>query len=402
MSKALSHFKSLPFVARKVVSILKDRWHYGKLILTLPNGTEFSFEGKQEGLNAHLQIQDYNMLARILTNGDIGFAESYMAGEWDTPDLMALLEAFSQNLDHLPRLQNGNSIFTVINNWLFSLQKNSRKGAKKNIYAHYDLGNRFYGQWLDQSMTYSSALFDRSADLVQAQKNKYEAMCQMVGLFPGAKVLEIGCGWGGFAQYAAETYQAQVTCLTISQAQADYARARIEKAGLSHLVEIKLLDYRDCDGVYDAIVSIEMFEAVGESYWPVYFDTLKARLKPGAKAGLQIITMHDDLFEDYKGRTDFIQKYVFPGGMLPSLTALTEQVKRIDCKSELVRQFGQDYAKTLRLWNERFEAAWNDSKLEGFDSVFKKLWQFYLAYCQAGFATERTNVIHMTVERPVA
>jgi cyclopropane-fatty-acyl-phospholipid synthase len=162
------------------------------------------------------------------------------------------------------------------------------------------------------------------------------------------------------------------------------------------------MDYRDCEGDYDAIVSIEMFEAVGEAYWPVYFDTLKARLKPGAKAGLQIITMDDDLFEDYKGRTDFIQKYVFPGGMLPSLTALTQQVKRIGCRSELVRQFGQDYAKTLKLWNDRFEAAWHENKLEGFDIVFKRLWQFYLAYCQAGFATERTNVIHMTVERPVA
>jgi len=224
----------------------------------------------------------------------------------------------------------------------------------------------------------------------------------MVGVSKGAKLLEIGCGWGGFAHYAAETYQAHITCLTISQAQADYARARIEKAGLSHLVDIQLVDYRDCKGEFDAIVSIEMFEAVGENYWPVYFDTLKARLKPGGKAGLQIITMHDDLFEDYRGRTDFIQKYVFPGGMLPSLKALSEQVQRIGCEAKLIRQFGQDYAKTLRYWNDRFEAAWEEGKLTGFDLVFKKLWQFYLAYCQAGFATERTNVIHLSVQRPVA
>jgi cyclopropane-fatty-acyl-phospholipid synthase len=253
-------------------------------------------------------------------------------------------------------------------------------------------------------MTYSSALFDgerfrEHKDLSAAQTAKYARLAELVDLQPGQHVLEIGCGWGGFAQYAAETVGANVTGVTISRAQHDYAVERMARLGLSDKVRIRLMDYRDIQGQFDAVVSIEMFEAVGESYWGVYFDKLREVLKKGGKAGLQIITIADDMFEDYKSRADFIQKYVFPGGMLPSAQKLVEQTHAAGLKLISNFGFGHDYAETLKQWGQRFEAAWKEGRIKGFDAQFRKLWLFYLAYCEAGFRTERTNVLQLQLQR---
>ncbi|OYW79988.1 MAG: hypothetical protein B7Z26_07175 [Asticcacaulis sp. 32-58-5] len=275
-----------------------------------------------------------------MASGDIGFCDGYREGEWDTPDLAALLTVLSHNLDKIRILLVGNPLVRAFNNILHAFNKNTKAGSKRNIFAHYDLGNDFYGQWLDPTMTYSSALFQGETDLESAQTAKYAALAKLVDLKPGQHVLEIGCGWGGFAQYAAQTIGAKVTCLTISPAQAEYATARMKRHGLDNLVDIRLMDYRDVEGEFDAIVSIEMFEAVGEAYWDAYFDQVKARLKPGGKAGLQIITIRDDLFDEYRQRSDFIQKYIFPGGMLPSLEKLKAQAARVGLSP--LKTYGSD------------------------------------------------------------
>jgi cyclopropane-fatty-acyl-phospholipid synthase len=390
---------SAPFFARQALRIVKAHWCFGQIEFHLPNAQTINIMGKKKGPRAHLKINDYGFMRRILANGDIGFFEGYRAGEWESHDLFALLEAFSLNLDALKVLQDGNILMRLYNGLVHALRANTKAGSRKNILAHYDLGNDFYAQWLDPSMTYSSALFDRPNDLETAQWRKYEALAQMIDLKAGQDVLEIGCGWGGFAHYAAQTVGAKVTCVTISQAQFDYATARMKNLGLSDKVTILLMDYRDIKGQFDAVVSIEMFEAVGEAYWPVYFEKIRACLKPKGRAGLQIISIRDDLFEDYRSRTDFIQKYVFPGGMLPSMSKLSAQIKLATLTTTGCRHFAKDYAVTLRLWADRFEAAWAADKISGFDVGFKRLWLFYLAYCAAGFASGRTDVVQIGLTR---
>ena len=282
-------------------------------------------------------------------------------------------------------------------------QGNSKAQARKNIAHHYDLGNDFYRLWLDDSMTYSSALFTTGQEsLEKAQEQKYASMVDLMGSKPGDHVLEIGCGWGGFAEYAAGKRGLKVTGLTISQAQHDYAVARIAKAGLSHMVEIKLQDYRDETGVYDGIASIEMFEAVGEKYWPVYFENVMARLRPGAKATFQIITVADARFETYRKTVDFIQKYVFPGGMLPSPSALRAEVERAGMKVLHSTQFGKSYSLTLRRWHDAFNARWTEVAGMGFDERFRRMWNFYLTSCAGAFEGGNCDVTQITIARPAA
>jgi cyclopropane-fatty-acyl-phospholipid synthase len=391
--------KGVPFILRQVVRMLKAKWQSGTLDIKLPNGRVLTFKGKETGAYGLIEVRDFKFLRRVLTAGDIGFFDGYRAGEWDTPDLHALLETFCHNLDSIERLMSGNRLMGLLNRVVHWLRPNSRAGAKRNIFAHYDLGNHFYSQWLDETMTYSSALFAGDGNLEDAQTRKYAELARLVDLKAGQSVLEIGCGWGGFAQYAASVIGANVTCLTISEAQAQYARERMARLGLDDKVDIRLTDYRDIEGQFDAVVSIEMFEAVGETYWPAYFDKVKSVLKPGGKAGLQIITIRDDLFEDYRKRTDFIQKYVFPGGMLPSIDKLKEQSARVGLAFKADRQFGLDYTRTLKQWTERFETAWQEGRIKGFDNAFRRLWLFYLAYCAAGFQTRRTDVIHLSLEK---
>ena len=390
-----------PRVFAMLIRLLAANWTVGRLTLRLPNGEEHLLSGGEPGPQATLIVKDYGFARRVLAAGDIGFAEGYMAGEWDTPHLATLLETLVDNYDHIRRLFDGNWIFMALNWWGHRRNRNSKAGSKKNIHAHYDLGNAFYASWLDGSMTYSSARFSRPDEALEtAQHEKYAALARLMDLRPGHTVLEIGCGWGGFAEFAAREIGADVTGLTISREQYDFARQRLFQAGLSERARIELIDYRDVAGRFDRVASIEMFEAVGKEYWPAYFDKIHAVLKPGGKAGLQIITIQDALFEGYDTRTDFIQKYVFPGGMLPSEERLKPVIAASGLQWSAIERFGLDYAETLKRWDERFRAAWSDiQRIAGFDERFFHLWRFYLAYCEAGFRSRRTDVVQLALSR---
>jgi cyclopropane-fatty-acyl-phospholipid synthase len=374
--------------------------HGGAIDITLPDGRTLRF-GDGEGLIAGLTIQDYRFARRVLKSGDIGFAEGWMAHEWETPDLSALLTLLADNVERIKRVFEGSILGKLVNSIRHLSRENTREGSRRNIHEHYDLGNRFYEAWLDPSMTYSSALYEKKiADLETAQSAKYRALAEHLELKPGEHVLEIGCGWGGFAEFAAREYGARVTGITISDEQLAYARARIERAGLSHLVEIRKQDYRDVEGQFDKVASIEMFEAVGERYWPAYFGKIADVLKPGGKVALQIITIRDELFDGYRKRADFIQHYVFPGGMLTSVARLKEETAKAGLAWREVEAFGQSYAQTLAEWSRRFQAKWNEIQAMGFDERFKQLWLFYLSYCEAGFRTGRTNVVQLELAKP--
>ena len=384
-----------------LLRLLASNWTFGRLTVRLPGGAVHQLEGDQPGPSATLDIRDYRFARRVLASGDIGFAEGYMAGEWETPHLAHLIEALARNQDNFRRLTSGNPVMKAVH-WLsHRMNRNSRSGSRKNIHAHYDIGNAFYAAWLDPSMTYSSARFTRPGlSLEAAQREKYAALARAMDLKTGQSVLEIGCGWGGFAEFAAREVGATVTGITISREQHDFARRRMFNAGLSDRADIQLIDYRDVQGRFDRVASIEMFEAVGEEYWPAYFGKIHEVLEPGGRAGLQIITIDDAAFDGYRRRTDFIQKYIFPGGMLPSEAALKPVVAAAGLDWRAVERFGQDYAETLRLWDERFQAAWDDiSRFAGFDERFRRLWRFYLAYCEAGFRIARTNVIQLGLSR---
>jgi cyclopropane-fatty-acyl-phospholipid synthase len=335
--------------------------------------------------------------------GDIGFAEAYIAGEWETPDLTAFLYIFCVNHEAVATLLPGRPIIKWVQRIRHWLNRNTKSGARRNIHAHYDLGNAFYSAWLDRTMTYSAAIFaPGDNDLASAQTRKYRTLAKDGGFKPGDHVLEIGCGWGGFAEYAARERGLRVTGLTISQAQYDYAVERIARAGLSDRVEIKLQDYRDERGVYDGIASIEMFEAVGEKYWPTYFATLRNCLKPGRHATLQIITVPDARWHIYKRGVDFIQKYIFPGGMLPAPGVLRAEVERAGLAVRGSIEFGESYSQTLRRWHETFNHRWDEVKRLGFDDRFKRMWDFYLASCAGAFAGGNCDVTQITVTRPPA
>jgi cyclopropane-fatty-acyl-phospholipid synthase len=384
-----------------LLRLLASNWTFGRLTVLLPNGEVHQLEGSQPGVSAIFDIRDYRFARRVLASGDIGFAEGYMAGEWESPHLAALLESFANNYDHIRRLADGHPVMKAVNWFTHRMNRNSRKGSRKNIHAHYDLGNAFYASWLDSTMTYSSARFTRAGmALDAAQGEKYASLARLMDLQSGQSVLEIGCGWGGFAEFAAKEAGARVTAVTISQEQYDFARRRMFNAGLSDRVDIQLIDYRDVEGTFDRVASIEMFEAVGIEYWPAYFGKIHDVLKPGGKAGLQIITIDDALFGGYNKRTDFIQKYIFPGGMLPSENALKPVIDRAGLEWRAIERFGQDYAETLKLWDERFQAAWGDiRRMGGFDERFRRLWRFYLAYCEAGFRSARTDVVQLVLAR---
>ncbi|WP_292053434.1 MULTISPECIES: SAM-dependent methyltransferase [unclassified Brevundimonas] len=384
------------------LKLLSANWSWGRLTIILPDGSTRQLAGPDEGHSAVLRIRNYRLAARVLKSGDIGFAEAFMAEEWDSPDLPVLLETLVNNYDHIRRLFDGNPLVNVFNRIAHKLNRNSRRGARRNIHAHYDLGNRFYASWLDESMTYSSARFaGDEQSLSDGQTAKYASLARIMDLQAGHEVLEIGCGWGGFAEFAAAQVGAHVTGVTISVEQYEFARERVFKAGLADKVDIRLQDYRDVQGRFDRVASIEMFEAVGREYWPTYFGKLHDVLKPGGRAGLQIITIQDELFEEYEARTDFIQKYVFPGGSLPSEARLAEVIDRTGLERGRIERFGLDYARTLAEWSCRFEAAWSGIVRDnaGFDERFRRLWLFYLAYCEAGFRSRRTDVIQLELQR---
>ncbi len=372
----------------------------GRVDIILPDGRHFRAEGPDPGFVAEVHVHNDDLFARTIREGDLGFCEAYMDGWWSTPDLMAFMDLVHDDAEDMYDGFPGQFLVRFYEQMRFWMQRNSKTQAKKNISYHYDLGNEFYSLWLDDTMTYSSAKFDTGQQSLEAaQIEKYKSMVDQMGAQPGDHVLEIGCGWGGFAEYAARERGLKVTGLTISQEQHDYAVKRIAKAGLSDMVEIKMQDYRDETGTYDGIASIEMFEAVGEKYWPVYFDTLRERLKPGKHATLQIITVEHRRWQVYKRGVDFIQKYIFPGGMLPSPVVLRQEIEKAGLKVARSIEFGESYSQTLRRWHETFNAKWDEVAALGFDERFKRMWNFYLTSCAGTFHSGNCDVTQITVTR---
>lgn len=381
---------------RNAVAILQllDKISHGALELRLPDGQQVRCGSG--GPVLALNIAQWSVFDRILEQGDVGFAEAWIDGDWETPDLPGLLTLLAGNREVLANAVYGQwwSLLAARCRHLFNA--NTRSGSRRNIMAHYDLGNDFYRLWLDSTMSYSSALFTPEAEcsMEAAQLAKYRRILSRLDARPGQRVLEIGCGWGGFAEVAAREAGLNVLGVTLSPAQLDYARQRMEKASLEAQVKLELCDYRDLSGeTFDHIVSIEMFEAVGERWWPSYFSTLKRLLRPEGRAVVQSITIRDELFARYRRGTDFIQQHVFPGGMLPSPQVFERQAGQAGLQVRDVFAFGPDYSRTLGVWSARFEQQWPTIEALGFDSRFHRLWQFYLAYCQAGFNSGCTDVM---------
>ena len=373
----------------------------GRLDFVLQDGRRFRAEGKGAGPVGEIHVHDDDIFARLIREGDLGFSEAYLEGGWSSPDLQAFMDLIHADNESVYDGFPGMVFVRAYERLRHLLRANSRRQAKRNISYHYDLGNEFYALWLDQSMTYSSALFRTGQESLEAaQRQKYAALVDRMGVKPGDHVLEIGCGWGGFAEYAAKERGLKVTGLTISKEQLAYAKARIARAGLSDRVDLKLQDYRDERGSYDGIASIEMFEAVGEKYWPVYFDTLRERLKPGRNATLQIITLQEKRFEIYRKGVDFIQKYIFPGGMLPSPTALRAEISRAGLGLVGSFEFGESYSQTLRRWHDVFNDRWDEIASLGFDTRFRRMWNFYLTSCAGAFHGGNCDVTQITVTRP--
>ena len=389
-----------PTAARAVFRLMK-RLRHGTLDVQLPDGSSARLgTAVPGGPRAAVRLRNWNVCVAALRSGDIGFAESYIAGDWSTPDLTALLTLFIANRDEIESVVYGSWWGSLLYRVKHLLNRNSRAGSEKNIHAHYDLGNAFYRLWLDPTMNYSSAWFegDRSGDLVAAQRAKVRRALVECDVRRGDRVLEIGCGWGALAESAARDFGARVTGVTLSKEQLAWAQRRLSDAKLPG--ELRYQDYRDItDGPYDAIVSIEMFEAVGREYWAGYFRTLREQLKPGGKACIQSITIRDDLFERYVKSTDFIQQYIFPGGLLPSPGAFRAEAAKAGLRVVGELDFGLDYAETLRRWREKFLSEESRVRRLGFDQRFMRIWEFYLAYCEAAFATGNTSVMQFTLQR---
>ena len=391
---------ALPRWCETIVALLR-RIEIGTITCSLPDGRSFVAKGPRPGPEGHIHIHNPQLFARIVRDGDLGFLEAYLDGWWDTPDLQALMDVAMLNNDQIGHSFPGIGLVRAYERVRHWLRPNTRRGARRNIAHHYDLGNEFYRLWLDPSMTYSSALFSGQGEtLEQAQRNKYASICDRMRLKPGEHVLEIGCGWGGFAEFAARERGVRVTGLTLSREQHDFARRRLFDAGLADLADIVIRDYRDEEGVYDGVASIEMFEAVGERYWPTFFRTVFKGLRPGGSASIQMITIADNLFETYRRSTDFIQKYIFPGGMLaaPSVACRHAEAAGLEHAGSL--EFGQSYSRTLREWYHAFNDRWEEIAQLGFDDRFRRMWNMYLTSCAACFAAGTTDVTQISLRRP--
>jgi cyclopropane-fatty-acyl-phospholipid synthase len=379
-----------------------SRLESGALTIILPDGSTYELSGNRAaGPHATLKVNRWRALRRLMTQGDLSFVESYMEGDWESPDLADVIELAALNADtwNLSRLQG--AVHRLVNRIAHLMRNNTRRGSRRNIAAHYDLGNEFYGQWLDPTMTYSSAVFERpDQSLSEAQTEKYRRIATMLDLKPEHHILEVGFGWGGFAEYAVKTFGCRLTGLTLSTEQLKFANARMQRLGLSDKVDFRLQDYRDVTGTFDRMASIEMFEAVGEPHWPRYFDMIRDRLARGGTAALQIITIAESRFEHYRRNADFIQRHIFPGGMLPSVEVLKRQVDQAKLQLADAAMFGESYARTLRQWRDRFLNAWNNIEPLGFDDRFRRMWEMYLAYCEGGFRARAINVGQFKLIRP--
>jgi cyclopropane-fatty-acyl-phospholipid synthase len=414
--------ESAPAAARAAFGLLRQL-RSGTLDLQLPDGTQMRFGSgadHEPAVTAHarspessgrrlpneprgaMRLRNWNVCGAALRSGDIGFAECFIDEDWSSPDLVELLKVFIANREAVESVIYGSWWGSLLYRVKHLLNRNSRRGSRKNIHAHYDLGNPFYKLWLDETMSYSAAWFegDFSRDLAQAQWAKVRRALDECRVQPGQRVLEIGCGWGGLAEYATRHFGVHVTGVTLSTEQLAFAQQRLRTQGLDGMADLRLQDYRDlADGPYDAVASIEMFEAVGRQYWPGFFAKLRDLLKPGGRACIQSITIRDDLFDRYVDSTDFIQQYIFPGGLLPSPSAFREQAARAGLRIVNELTFGPDYAETLRRWRLRFLAQEVAVRQLHFDGRFMRIWEFYLAYCEAAFATGNTDVLQFTLER---
>tara|TARA_B100000963_G_scaffold102377_1_gene88604 strand:- start:860 stop:2047 length:1188 start_codon:yes stop_codon:yes gene_type:complete len=384
---------------RQALLTMLSHIKYGELKLKLPDGCTHEFTGSQKGPRADMDLLSDSAIIRILGHGKMGFCEAFMVGEIDSDNLTNLIELavlHDSYLEEQIKLGTLHKLWLKFQHWR---NRNNQSGSKRNISHHYDLGNQFYSRWLDRTMTYSSAVFQSETDTLEdAQNRKYQKLAELADIQPGERVLEIGCGWGGFAEYAAKEYGAHVTGITISKEQYDFTKNRLRIAGLNHMTDIVMQDYRKLNQSFDKIVSIEMFEAVGEKYWPVYFKTIANCLKDGGKAALQVITIDHKAFLEYRTQPDFIQKYIFPGGMLPSIKALDDPLKTAGLSLHFCQGYGQDYARTLAEWKVRFHQAWPElATVTKFDDRFKRMWDLYLSYCEGGFKAGMIDVKQMLI-----
>lgn len=403
MSTTTFAFPCLPAAApaaARVVFRLLGRLRHGSLAVQLPDGERLLFgDARDEGVRACIHLRDWKVCAATMSAGDIGFAQAYIDGHWASADLAGLLRLFLLNRQALERAIYGSWWGALLHRAKHMLNRNTRRGSRRNIHAHYDLGNAFYQLWLDPTMNYSSAWFegDRSRDMVSAQWAKVRRALAECRVGPGARVLEIGIGWGALAECAAREQGARVTGVTLSSEQLAWAQHRLSRGGLS--ADLRLQDYRDVeDAAFDAVVSIEMFEAVGREYWAEFFGAVRRKLKPGGRACIQSIVIRDDLFDRYLRSTDFIQQYIFPGGLLPSPSEFRRAAAAAGLRLVNELEFGADYAETLRRWRERFLAQEDRVRELGFDARFVRTWEFYLAYCEAAFDTGNTSVMQFTLE----
>ncbi len=373
---------------------------YGELIVTFPSGITKSFKGTSDGYKADIKLNNYKFISKILKRKSIGFAESYMDGDFSSSDLTKLLILSFKNDKYFLQNLKSNIFFNIYSKFKHFLKENTKSQSKKNIEYHYDLGNSFYDKWLDRSMTYSSAYFEKeNQNLFDAQISKYKKIANTLNLNENSEVLEIGCGWGGFSSYVAKNFKSKIDAITISKAQFEYASKRIQHEGLGEKVSIKYKDYRDIENKYANIASIEMFEAVGKKYWEKYFSILKNSLANSGIATLQIITIDDQRAIKYKSQPDFIQQYIFPGGMLPTKNELKEINRKVGLNFKEIKSFGLSYAKTLNLWNQQFQHSWDELAQLGFNKRFKRMWEFYLSYCETGFISKSTDVSHFILNK---
>ena len=380
-----------------VFKILKDI-EYGYLEITKYNGELLKFGNSQSPLKAILKIKKPNFTFNLIKGGSVGFAESYMRDEFETDNLSNLIEITARNIKIIYKF-SGLLDFPIINYLKNKFVKNTRARSKENISKHYDLGNEFFALWLDKTLTYSSAIFDeRNKDLSNAQNNKYQKLIDLIKPNNGDKILEIGCGWGGFAEYLGKKYDVKLDCITISKKQFEYAKKRMHECGLNEKVNIEIKDYRDLKEKYNSIASIEMIEAVGQNYLESYFKTIKNNLSNDGRAAIQAITIDDSMFDRYKTKQDFIQKYIFPGGFLPSKGIINKYVSENGLTIKSYDSYADHYSNTLFMWKNEFNKKWDLIKKQGFDSTFKRMWEFYLSYCEAGFKSKNIDLIQFSIQ----
>ena len=384
-------------IADKIVFKVLGRIKYGRINLTNYDGSKLYFGNENEKLIANIKIKNPGLMGNIVNKGSVGLAEAYMRDDFETDNLSNLIEITAKNIKIIHKFSGifDLQLFNYIKNFFI---KNTKIKSKENISKHYDLGNDFFSLWLDNTLTYSSAIFDNQKNnLEAAQLNKYKKLCDLVKPKSGDRMLEIGCGWGGYAEYIGKNYDIKLDCITISKKQYDFAKERIFRNGLNEKINIEMLDYRDVKNKYDSIASIEMIEAVGQNYLKSYFKKIKESLEHNGTAAIQAITIDDKYYDRYKNKTDFIQKYIFPGGFLPCKREILKLSSEYQLKFEECNSYGLHYSNTLSIWREEFLKKWGDISKQGFDKTFKKMWNFYLSYCEAGFKSKNIDLIQFSL-----